>query len=468
MVRRHAGALQLALIAADLVGAVILFVAVSMVRYGDEWPETWRRLGVDPWLAALVYALGWVVLVWLQGLYRPRARLSLRSDAAALARATAVLAVASLSVLFLVRVPDLSRLLLLVLFTAQAVLAIGSRVALRTLLAWLRSRGHNTRFLLVVGANREAQDFADRIERHPDLGLRVIGHLAGPDGPHPALSRPILGAVDDIEQILHGQVVDEVAICLPLEAWRLVEPLTRLCEDEGRIVRIPTDESGPMIPGGRLEEFDGLTILSLVYGPDRVISLAVKRVLDFGLAVVGLVVLSPLFLALGLWIRHADGSPAMFRQTRVGLHGRRFELLKFRTMVPDAEGRISELELLNEVRGSAFKLTNDPRLTRTGPFLRRTSLDELPQLWNVLRGEMSLVGPRPPLPREVDGYDIWHRRRLSMKPGMTGLWQVTARQDPDFDRWVQMDLEYIDRWSLWLDLKILARTVPAVVTQDGR
>ena len=158
----------------------------------------------------------------------------------------------------------------------------------------------------------------------------------------------------------------------------------------------------------------------------------------------------------------------VFRQERVGLHGRPFRVVKFRTMVPDAEEHLAELEALNEISGPAFKLTDDPRLTRTGGWLRRTSIDELPQLWNVLRGEMSLVGPRPPLPSEVLDYDIWHRRRLSMQPGITGLWQVAARREPDFDRWVRLDLDYIDRWSLWLDLKIILRTIPAVLTGEGR
>jgi lipopolysaccharide/colanic/teichoic acid biosynthesis glycosyltransferase len=158
----------------------------------------------------------------------------------------------------------------------------------------------------------------------------------------------------------------------------------------------------------------------------------------------------------------------LFRQERVGLHGRRFSVLKFRTMVAGAEGRLDELREHNEVRGHAFKMTDDPRVTRVGAWLRRTSLDELPQLWNVLRGDMSLVGPRPPLPTEVAGYDVWHRRRLSMKPGMTGLWQVRARREPDFDRWVQTDLEYIDSWSFLLDLKIIARTIPAVLGREGR
>jgi exopolysaccharide biosynthesis polyprenyl glycosylphosphotransferase len=469
MVRRHATALQLALGATDFLGAILLFVAVSTFRYENDWLATFRRVGLDPAAAALGYAIGWTVLVWLQGLYRPRARLSIRSEAAAVVRATIVMAVLSLSVLFLVRVPDFSRLLLLILFVSQVVLAVTARVVLRRLFEWLRSRGFIRRFVLVAGANESAQDFADRIERHAELGLRVIGHLTtGPDGALPGLTRPVLGGLDEIEHVLHRQVVDEVAVCLPPETWDRVEPLTRLCEEEGKIVRIPLDGRGPHIPGGQAEEFDGLTVLSLVYGPDRALSLAMKRVGDAALAALGLAILSPVLLIIALWLRRVDGAPAIFRQTRIGLHGRQFQVLKFRTMIPGAEEMVPDLERLNEIRGRAFKLTDDPRLTQTGAFLRRSSLDELPQLWNVLRGEMSLVGPRPPLPREVEGYDVWHRRRLSMKPGITGLWQVTARDNPDFDRWVEVDLEYIDRWSLWLDFTILLRTLPAVLAQQGR
>ena len=175
-------------------------------------------------------------------------------------------------------------------------------------------------------------------------------------------------------------------------------------------------------------------------------------------------VLSPLLAAVAIAIRSTDGPPILFRQTRVGLHGRRFQVLKFRTMSTDAEARYAELVAQSDPR--AFKLTDDPRITPLGRFLRRTSLDELPQLWNVLRGQMSLVGPRPAPPREVEGYDLWHRRRLSMKPGITGLWQVTARRNDDFDERATLDLDYIDRWSLWLDVKILARTIPAAL--DGR
>ena len=468
MIRRHATAMRAALMAADLAGAIGLFMVASWVRYGGDWEAVWHRLGADPWLAAGTYGACWVILLALHGMYRLRARLSLRSEAAGLLRATLLLAIATVVALFLVKVSDLSRLLLFALLSTQALVGIVSRVGLRAAFAWLRRRGHNTGYVLVVGANAAAQEFADRIESHGGLGLRVIGHLRGREGVSDGLTRAVIGELEDIESVFHRQIVDEVAICLPLDSWDLVEPITRLCEDEGKIVRIPTAERGPTIPGGIGEDFDGIHVLSLVYGPDRAVSLALKRALDVVIAAPLLVILSPLFLAIALWIRWADGPQVLFRQERIGLHGRRFELLKFRTMERDAEQRLGELEALNEVRGLAFKLTEDPRLTRSGPFLRRTSLDELPQLWNVLRGEMSLVGPRPPLPLEVDSYDIWHRRRLSMKPGITGLWQVTARHEPEFDRWVELDLEYIDRWSLLLDLKIMLRTLPAIVTQGGR
>jgi exopolysaccharide biosynthesis polyprenyl glycosylphosphotransferase len=468
MVRRQVAVFRAALMAADVVAAVGLFVIVSTLRLGLDWRVEWQRIGVDPAVFAGMYAVGWIFIVWLHGLYRMRARWSLRSDAVGLVRATGLLLVATVVVLYALQVGEVSRSILIGLFAGQAAVAIVLRMITRRIFAWVRSSGLNTRYMLVVGAGPEARDFADRVERHVDLGLRVIGHLHAADEALDGLRRPLLGGLDDIETVLHERVVDEVAICLPVAHWDMVEPVTRLCEGEGKVVRIPGDGRGPLVPGGTLEEFDGMIVQSLVYGPDRVLSLAAKRALDIGLAGFGLIALSPLLLGIGLWIRRVDGPPVLFRQPRVGLHGRLFEVVKFRTMVPDAEERLSEVEAANEVSGRAFKVTNDPRLTRTGDFLRRTSLDELPQLWNVLRGEMSLVGPRPPLPREVEGYDVWHRRRLSMQPGITGLWQVSARREVEFDRWVELDLDYIDRWSLWLDLKIIARTLPAVVSMQGR
>jgi exopolysaccharide biosynthesis polyprenyl glycosylphosphotransferase len=274
--------------------------------------------------------------------------------------------------------------------------------------------------------------------------------------------------IDDLEQILHSQIVDEVAVCLPFSMEELIEQVALLCEQEGKVVRVPLAPIERLLTNGRLESIDGVGVYSLANGPDRAISLALKRVMDLVGAALMMVVLSPVLAALAIAVKLDSKGSVLFRQERVGLHGRSFNVIKFRSMCTDAEEQLPDLRDKNEVNGHAFKLADDPRVTRVGRFLRRSSLDELPQLANVLRGQMSLVGPRPPLPTEVAHYDTWHRRRLSMKPGMTGLWQVCARHSPEFDHWVAQDLEYIDTWSLWLDFKIMARTVPAVLSGTGR
>lgn len=464
MIRRHLTALRLGLLAADALSALALFVALSIVRFGSDWLAVWQRVGVDAMILAAIWAVVWVTALWLMDLYRLRGRWSIRSEARAVLQAGMLIAVATFSALFLFKLPDVSRLFLLILFAAQVLVTFTMRLAIRWSLGRLRDRGYNTRYLLVIGTGASARRFADRVERHRELGIRVLGHLSvGDHAPTAVGRRPVLGSVDDVEDILHSHVVDEIAICLPAEHVTLIEPIARLCEEEGKIVRIPVDELGLTLSGARLEEFDGIPILSLVYGPDRAVALVTKRLIDIGIATVGLVLLSPFFLLIGLWVVALDGRPVFFRQVRVGLHGRPFLVVKFRTMVPDAEARLADLADRNEIKGHAFKVTDDPRQSRTGRILRATSIDELPQLWNVVRGEMSLVGPRPPLPSEVEGYDLWHRRRLSMKPGITGLWQVEARREEDFDRWVELDLAYIDRWSVWLDLKIMARTIPAML-----
>jgi exopolysaccharide biosynthesis polyprenyl glycosylphosphotransferase len=486
MVRQHITALRLGLVSADGLSAIALFILVSIVRFGaSEWQAAWAAVGIDGRILAFLYGCGWVTVLWLFGLYRLRVRWSARTEVTDVARSVLLLAVATFVLLFWFKFPNVSRQFLLLLFPAQLALTVASRFFLRWAFAAVRARGLNARFILIVGTGPSARAFADRIEARRELGLHVIGHLAEPadreageamtsgrsaipvDQLLPRL-RPILGSVDDIEEILHTQIVDEVAICLAPSQLSLIEPITRLCEDEGRIVRIPTGGTGLTLPGARIEHFDGMQVMSLVYGPDRALSLLGKRALDIVLSAIGLLALSPLLLAVGAIMVFSEGRPVLFRQIRVGLHGRPFNIVKFRTMTRDAEARYDEVVALSDTRGAAFKMTNDPRITRIGLMLRKTSIDELPQLWNVLLGQMSIVGPRPAPPREVAAYDIWHRRRLSMKPGITGLWQIEARFDEEFDHRASLDLTYIDRWSIWLDIKIIARTIPALVANPGR
>ncbi len=465
MIRRRAIEFRTLLMLVDAILVALLLGLVSVARFGADWYDQWLPFLSQPEAFAAIYAIGWVVVLWLHGLYRPRARWSIRSEAVALARASAVMALVTLSLLFIFKLPDISRSFLILLFPFQWLVTLFTRIALRLGLEKMRQGGFNLRYVVVVGAGERAQAFAAKLEDHRELGLRIRGFLDDEPWDLPRGWR-YLGRLDRIEELLHDEVIDEVAICLPFSQWDKMNAIAHLCEEEGKIVRIPVDVLDHAFAAGRVEELDGTPVYSMITGPDRVLALLVKRAIDLVVGVAGLVVLSPVFVATALWIRLRDGSPVLFRQVRVGLHGRRFEVLKFRTMVRDAEAQLDGLAHRSEVNGAAFKLTDDPRVTRAGRFLRRTSLDELPQLWNVIRGDMSLVGPRPALPREVRNYDLWHRRRLSMKPGITGLWQVSARRSSSFDAWAELDLSYIDRWSLWLDLKIMARTIPAAF--EGR
>ena len=466
MIRRHAFGLHALLMAADAALAIVVLVAVYQLHYGDTTPPNNEGSLETAWAPLLLYAVTWVLLLYLVGEYRLRARWTLRSEAAGIAKATAWLAVLSFSALFLLDLKEISRLFLVLLFPIQGSVTIGTRGLMRWTFRRLRLRGKNNRFVLIIGTTDRAYAFARQIEDEPSFGLRVVGFVGGrPRAPDPRW--PYLGPISKTARILHEAVVDEVAICLPRIAWRTVEDIVQLCQDEGKIVRIPLDapklESGLRI----VEDLNGTAVLSILQGPDRVLSMALKRVIDIVGSGIALVLLSPVIAFAAIDIRLHDGSPVIFRQTRVGMHGRTFTIYKFRTMVKDADARYDEVAGMSTTRGAAFKMAGDPRITPWGAFLRRTSIDELPQLWNVLKGNMSLVGPRPAPPREVAAYDIWHRRRLSMKPGMTGLWQVSSRLDRDFDDRAKLDLDYIDRWSIWLDLRIVAKTFPSVFHLSG-
>ncbi len=468
MIRRHLTLLRAALMFADAITASALFLILVEIRFRGADPDIEWLKGIrdTPWLA-LGYGGLWVVSMWVVGLYRLRTWLTLRSEIADVLRAAVLVAALWLGVMLLLNLPP-SRLLLVSLFVTQPIVSVVTRVGLRGFLAWIRSRGYNSRQVLIIGAGPAAQSYAEQIAQHPALGLTVMGHLSGPRDDQIAVSGPVLGGIDELENVLHTRVVDEVAVCLSPQDWIYVEPATQLCEEEGRIVRVVIGPLGGVLSGGRHEVLGGQTVVTFLYGPDRVLGLAVKRSLDVVGALLLLVLVSPVLLATAMLIRIFDGAPILFRHQRVGLQGRPFVCLKFRTMVRDAELQQDEIERLNQMRGAAFKIADDPRVTRLGRFLRRYSIDELPQLFNVLRGDMSIVGPRPAPLREVEQYDLWHRRRLSMRPGLTGLWQVQARGDLDFDRRAALDIAYIDRWSLWLDVMIILRTVPALVSQPGR
>ncbi len=459
MIRHHLNLLRALLLLADGVAAAILFVVVSQVRLGPSWQQAWDHAGGPWWAWALGYGLLWMGAEWLHELDQLRARWTFRREALDIAQAAVLMLVGVFSLLFLIHAPDVSRLFLVSLFVAQVAFSIVQRRLFRTGLVVTRTLSIGTRRILVLGTSARARRLATQLEQHPALAYRVVGHLGRPSRSCPS----VIGPIEDIERIVHGDAVDEILAVFEPDELVYLEPVVALAQQEGKRLRLVLVPGLAPVAGGRVEMVDREEVLTITNGPDRLLALGTKRLVDIVMGLGVLLVLAPVLLVIATAIRLEDGGPVFFRQTRVGLNGRGFRIIKFRTMVPDAEARLAEVASLNEIDGPAFKIDDDPRITRVGRLLRRTSFDEFPQFWNVVRGEMSIVGPRPPIPGEVDDYDLWHRRRLSMKPGITGLWQVSARLETEFDRWVELDLRYIDRWSLWLDFKIMVRTVPAML-----
>jgi exopolysaccharide biosynthesis polyprenyl glycosylphosphotransferase len=272
-----------------------------------------------------------------------------------------------------------------------------------------------------------------------------------------------------LEAVLHDESVDEVLVSLPPKQYGpLVEKIVNRCEEEGVIVRVRAEMFQLRTARTYADELEGLPVLTFRSGPEDDWRLVTKRIIDFVGSAVLLLILAPLFAVVALLIKLNSPGPVLFSQERIGLNKRRFQMLKFRTMVNDAEKQQAILEQLNEAEGPVFKIKNDPRVTPIGKFLRRFSVDELPQLINVLKGDMSLVGPRPLPVRDVERIDVAsHKRRFSIKPGITCLWQVNGRSNIGFEEWVRLDLQYIDQWSLGLDMLILLKTIPAVFKGPG-
>ncbi len=445
-------------------------VAVSWSRYGSL--EGWARLGFPhppgPGGALLAFAFLWVACLWAAGSYSRHRFLGRREEARRICVAALFLLGVMAGFLYFTHNQAVSRALPPLLALGLGAATLAGRGGGRWLLARLRRRGYNRCRVLIVGTGEGALEFARQVMARPELGVEVAGFLDG-ERKH-ILGLPVLGRMEEIRKVLSEQVVDEVILAHPGVGRELVAEVISACAEEGKAVHVAAEA----LPLGRsgfgrplAGEVAGLPVLTYMRGPRESAALFMKRMMDLLGAALGLLLFAPFMFLIALAIKLDSPGPVFFVQERVGLHGRRFRMYKFRSMVADAERRLAEVAHLNEMTGPVFKTARDPRVTRVGRVLRRLSLDELPQLFNVLKGEMSLVGPRPPLPREVAKYGPRERRRLSVKPGITCLWQVSGRNKIPFERWVELDLEYVERWSLWLDLKILARTVPAVLGLTG-
>ena len=342
----------------------------------------------------------------------------------------------------------------------------------RVILHWILRTGnlneHSQIKILIAGTDDRARRVGQLVESYKMWGYHVVGYLSSEEGQEPPQDLKVVGSLKELPRLLHEHVVDEI-IFLGSQRRNLeeFERLVELCQDLGIRIRVATDFLLNITSEVSLEYLENLPMLTFSKVPDDTIGILAKRVLDVLVAVVLLVAFSPFALITGAFIKLTSSGPMFYRQVRCGLFGRKFKLIKFRTMIEGAEDKLWEIKHLNEMGGPVFKMRHDPRVTPLGRVLRKFSIDELPQAWNVLKGEMSIVGPRAPLSEEVQHYTTKQRRRLSVKPGITCLWQVSGRNDIDFSRWMELDLEYIDNWSFWLDVRIMLRTIPAVFTARG-
>jgi len=414
----------------------------------------------------------WHYLFVFCGMYGSKRLVTRQTEAIEAMKATALVAVSLALCARLFTIRMVSPMFLMVFWLASSAFVVTGRLAVRHLLGTMRRRGRNLHNILILGTNPRAVAFASRIEASPELGYRILGFVDEEWEGMPGFLGswyPLCCNFDDLSEYLRRNIVDEVAIYLPLRSYdEQALRFTAMCQQHGIITRFDPDIFDLKTVRPHAEDFDGDAQFAVYSGVLEGWPLIAKRILDCTVSSLLLTLLAPLFVVIAVLIRLTSEGSVFFRQERVGLNKRRFRIYKFRTMVRNAEEIMSQVEALNEVTGPVFKIKNDPRITPLGRFLRRTSIDELPQLLNVLKGEMSLVGPRPMAIRDFEGFsEDWQRRRFSIRPGITCLWQVNGRNLIPFQQWMEMDMKYIEEWSLWLDLKILARTIPVVLRGTG-
>jgi exopolysaccharide biosynthesis polyprenyl glycosylphosphotransferase len=364
---------------------------------------------------------------------------------------------------------DLSRAFLLLFFGYCWLLLFLFRATVGRLLGVIRRELAVPVYIMVVGTGERAQRLAQMVEGSAEYGMRLRGFLAEEAGsPREVLldsAYPVY-PLAQLPVLLQHHVIDEIFFAVGSEKLAELEEVFLLCDEEGVRTRVAVDFFPHINSTVDLERLGRTPLLTFTAAPDDEVRLMVKRLVDIAIAALGLLALAPLMVLIAVLIRLTSPGPAVFRQVRCGLNGRRFLFYKFRSMCENAEELKPRLMHLNR-RRTAFKIPDDPRLTPIGRYLRRFSIDEWPQLWNVLKGDMSLVGPRPAVPGEVEQYERWQRRRLRMRPGLTCLWALAGRDNLDFETWMKMDMQYIDNWSLGLDWKILLRTIPRVLSGRG-
>jgi len=415
------------------------------------------------------FAFSLVMISWHLHLYTPARITSLLHEQRLSVQACLTSGLLLTGALYLLYASDIPRTFVLVLVGIVTVLLSMRRLAYRILIYRRFERGVDTRNVLIIGTGPEAHALRRDLERCRHLGYRFQGFVDFPGSfAHPSTkATDVVANMDTLFHHARKHFVDEIFFSAHCERG-IVKRVLEQARAYGVDLRIIPDMYHGLTWNSHIEYIGQFPTIPLHRGSVPEIALLLKRIIDIALAGLILLLIAPLLLVIAAAVKVDSRGPVFYSSERIGKKGRVFRCIKFRTMVRDAESRRAEVMHMNERDGVLFKVSNDPRITGVGRLLRKYSLDEIPQFFNVLRGDMSIVGPRPPLASEVQEYKLSHLRRLNVMPGITGLWQVQARQDPSFDNYISLDVNYIDNWSIWLDLKIIARTVGVVVAGTGR
>ena len=464
----------------DICFTIIAFVSAYYIKL-SLLPESIRGLITTPnyYLVLLIIIIIWPITFNYLKVYTSFRTQSMNQIVLKIFKSVLLGLIILSFIMYLLKITDVSRMMMFIFFINNVTLLILSKSIIYKMLKNMREKGYNTQNILIIGGRDRAKEVINTINKHSSAGYRILGCLGLYEfeiGKFVKNGTTYIGTIDQLEKILLNQVIDQIIFALPLNLIKNAEKYIRIAEELGVSVRIMPDWNlhklsySPGIARLQIEEFLDMPTMCLSTTPAGNGELQLKNMLDLFGATILITLLLPIFGSISIFIKLFSNGPVLFTQERCGLNGRRFCVYKFRTMVNDAEQIRKNLYTMNEVDGPAFKIEKDPRIIPyIGTFLRKTGFDELPQLFNVIRGEMSLVGPRPPIPAEVKKYDLWQRRRLSMKPGITCLWQCSKkRYDISFKEWMSLDLNYIDTWSLKLDIKILLKTALVVFTGQGR
>lgn len=455
---------MLVTIVSFIVASHVRNASLSIYKFGAvvDWS--------DYWIIIVTIILVWRCLLGYQEAYVGQRLTSLKSDILVVVKTVLLGTLIVLTIAFMIK-SNVPRTLIGFFAIVNLILLIMEKMLLYRFIGYLRGQGKNIKKVLVLGAGDVAKTFIDSVKKYQDWGIKILGLICKDECNvgEERFGYKLVGHTQNLRELLHYKPIDELVIALPVKYLGDMEDVMAICDEEGVPVRIVSPVFKTLLSKAKTDMIHGLPIIKFSSVERTDFEAALKRSIDIMVSLSLLILLLPVFGLIAVLIKLDSKGPVFYKWKVLGVNRRPLTSYKFRTMVENADELKAELELHNEMNNVAFKMKDDPRVTKVGKWLRKFSTDELPQFWSVLKGDLSLVGPRPPLQTEVKKYEGWHRRKLSVKPGITCLWQVSGRNDiNDFDEWMQLDMKYIDEWSLWLDFKILFKTALVVLKGTGR